>query len=177
MAKRGPDHNPDVPSPALCWRKEPMRRLILAAPLLLAACVAPPEPSTKFSEVTAGNCTGQSISTLGIEDGMNGFGPDIRGARLATCRAVGVDPDESRYAEAYAEGAARYCGIENALRLGRQGIAILRQCPADQQAGFDDSYATGLAQRHVIAPLPHIGIGTGAGPSGQRRKIGPGLML
>lgn len=145
---------------------------LAAALILLSACAGQPAPVATVSAVGAENCVGQGIDALGIEDGMNGFGLDLQAARFASCRAVGVAPDQERYAAAYAEGAARYCGLENAHRLGRKGVAILRDCPAEQQA-FDDAYAQGLLMRDALAPLPHIGVVYG----GQRRTVGPASLL
>lgn len=144
----------------------------VAALVLLSACAGQPAPVATVSAVGADNCVGHGIDALGMEDGMNGFGPELQVARLASCRAVGVAPDEARYAAAYADGAVRYCGLENAHRLGRKGVAILRDCPGEQQA-FDDAYEQGLQMRDALAPLPHIGVVHG----GQRRSVGPASLL
>jgi len=145
--------------------------------LSLSACAAPPAPDAQVSAVSADDCSGQGLVSLGMEDGMNGFGLELRSARLAACRALDVEPDVDAYTAAFSEGAARYCGMENANRLGRNGMAILRFCGDDQQAAFDISYQQGLDMRNAIAPIPYIGLGADAGPSGQRWRIGPDILL
>ena len=147
----------------------------LAALLLLSACVAPPAPEARVSEVSAEDCSGEGLVVLGVRDGMDGYGADIAEARLAACRAIGTPADPKAYGDAHAEGAARYCGVENAFRLGRKGIKPLRSCPA--QAGFDNAYENGLALRDAIAPLPHVDVGTPGGPVRNRVRIGPWLLL
>ncbi len=99
---------------------------------------------TACTSLSGQECQNADWFALGQADGMLGAGDARLSEHQKTCRAVGVTPDGTKWAQGYARGLAVYCTAASAYKVGRKGRALAAVCSAPQTAGMQPGYEHGL---------------------------------
>jgi hypothetical protein len=88
-------------------------------------------------------CAAANWTTVGFEDGLQGWPADRIGAHRVACARFNVTPDLAAYLAGRDQGLAEYCLPKNGFRVGLQGAGYANVCSGPTEAAFVDGYRAG----------------------------------
>jgi hypothetical protein len=89
-------------------------------------------------------CLRGEWSTVGYQDGAQGYPAKQFYEHVAACREHGVMPRQEVYLRGREQGLKQYCTVEIGLREGQAVRSYQLVCPANTQAAFLQGYMQGL---------------------------------
>ncbi|MBL4806982.1 MAG: DUF2799 domain-containing protein [Rhodobacteraceae bacterium] len=99
----------------------------------LAACAS----------LTEQQCQVGDWANIGYNDGVNGRSSDYVSRHFDACADQGISPDTQAWQTGRTQGLLRYCTVDNAYIIGRNGRSFNTVCPINQRASLGRAFDWG----------------------------------
>lgn len=111
----------------------------IAAPISLAFLAV----LSGCATMSADECATADWSSVGYEDGVQGYPADRLGDHRKACAKHGYTPDLVAYRQGREQGLVEYCRPGSGFRAGESGANYHGVCPADSEEDFLSGYRIG----------------------------------